>query len=187
MLTARFDYHRPETLEEALSLLDQFGEEAKVLAGGMSLIPLMKLRFAAPGHLVDVNRIPELQGVVESGGALRMKAMTRHREVAESDVIKERYPALGTAAPLVADPIVRNLGTIGGSICHADPAGDFGSVLLALGAQMAVRSSSGERTVAIDDFLVDTFTTALEPNELLTGIRVPQAGPRSGGNYLKVE
>ena len=187
MRPTRFEYHRPDTLEEALALLDQHGDEAKVLAGGMSLIPLMKLRFASPGHLVDVNPVAELAGIEEADGSLRIGAMTRHRDIVDSDLIKAGYPALATAAPLVADPIVRNRGTIGGSLCHADPAGDFGSVLLALGAQMAVRSSSGERTVAIDDFLVDTFTTALEPNELLTGIRVPQAGPRSGGTYLKLE
>jgi len=187
MLPARFDYHRAESIEEALSLLDQYGDDAKVLAGGMSLIPLMKLRFASPGHLVDVNPVAELAGIEEADGSLRIGAMTRHRDIVDSDLIKAGYPALATAAPLVADPIVRNRGTIGGSLCHADPAGDFGSVLLALGAQMVVRSSSGERTVAIDDFLVDTFTTALEPNELLTGIRVPQAGPRSGGTYLKLE
>ena len=187
MLPARFDYHRAESIEEALSLLDQYGDDAKVLAGGMSLIPLMKLRFASPGHLVDVNPVAELAGIEEADGSLRIGAMTRHRDIVDSDLIKAGYPALATAAPLVADPIVRNRGTIGGSLCHADPAGDFGSVLLALGAQMMVRSSSGERTVAIDDFLVDTFTTALEPNELLTGIRVPQAGPRSGGTYLKLE
>jgi len=181
MLPARFDYHRAESIEEALSLLDRYGDDAKVLAGGMSLIPLMKLRFASPGHLVDVNPVAELAGIDEVDGSLRIGAMTRHRDIVDSDLIKAGYPALATAAPLVADPIVRNRGTIGGSLCHADPAGDFGSVLLALRAQMVVRSSSGERTVAIDDFLVDTFTTALEPNELLTGIRVPQAGPRSGG------
>ncbi len=187
MLPARFDYHRAESIEEALSILDQYGDDAKVLAGGMSLIPLMKLRFASPGHLVDVNPVAELAGIDEADGWLRIGAMTRHRDIVDSDLIKAGYPALATAAPLVADPIVRNRGTIGGSLCHADPAGDFGSVLLALSAQMMVRSSSGERTVAIDDFLVDTFTTALEPNELLTGIRVPQAGPRSGGTYLKLE
>ena len=187
MLPARFEYHRPETLGDALALLDQYGEDAKVLAGGMSLIPLMKLRFASPPHLVDVNRIPELQGLAESGGGLSIKALTRHRELAESDLVRERYPTLGSAAPQVADPIVRNLGTIGGSLSHADPAGDFGSVLLALRAEMVVRSSSGERVVGIDDFLVDTFTTALEPNEVLTEIRIPAPAPRSGGTYLKLE
>src|SRR5438046_2547476 len=124
MLPARFEYHRPETLDEALALLEQHGEDAKVLAGGMSFIPLMKLRFAAPGHLVDVNRIPELTGMTESDGWLRVKAVTRHNEIARSDVIVQRYPAMATAAPLIADPIVRNMGTIGGSLAHADPAGD---------------------------------------------------------------
>src|ERR1051325_5043648 len=156
MLPARFDYHRPESLDEALSLLDQHGEDGKVLAGGMSLIPLMKLRFASPGHVIDVNRIADLQGLFEDrGGGLVIKAVTRHREIAESDLVKQRWPALATAAPLVADPIVRNLGTIGGSLPHADPAGDFGSVLLALRARMVIRSSSGEREVPVDDFLVD--------------------------------
>jgi carbon-monoxide dehydrogenase medium subunit len=187
MLPARFDYHRPETMEEALSLLDEHGEDAKVLAGGMSLIPLMKLRFASPGHLVDVNRIVELQGISEGDGSLRIKAVTRHREIAESEVIGQRYGALATAAPMVADPIVRNLGTLGGSISHADPAGDFGSVLLAVGAEVVVRSSGGERVLSIDDFLVDTFTTALQPNEILTEIRIPEPRPRSGGTYLKLE
>src|SRR5438093_5763060 len=145
MLPARFDYHRPETTEGALSLLDEHGEDAKVLAGGMSLIPLMKLRFASPGHLIDVNRVAELAGTSEVGDWLRIGALTRHREIADSSLIQAGYPALATAAPLVADPIVRNMGTIGGSLCHADPAGDFGSVLLALRAQMVIRSSSGER------------------------------------------
>jgi len=188
MLPARFDYHRPESLDEALSLLDQHGEDGKVLAGGMSLIPLMKLRFASPGHVIDVNRIADLQGLFEDrGGGLVIKAVTRHREIAESDLVKQRWPALATAAPLVADPIVRNLGTIGGSLSHADPAGDFGSVLLALRARMVIRSSSGEREVPVDDFLVDTFTTALEPNELLMEIRIPAPSARSGGTYLKLE
>jgi carbon-monoxide dehydrogenase medium subunit len=188
MLPARFDYHRPETLDEALSLLDQYGEDGKVLAGGMSLIPLMKLRFASPGHLVDVNRVPDLQGLFEDrGGGLVVRAVTRHHELAESDLVKQRWPTLGTAAPLVADPIVRNRGTIGGSLSHADPAGDFGSVLLALGAKMVIRSSSGERQIPVDDFLVDTFTTALEPNELLTEIRIPAPAARFGGTYLKLE
>src|SRR6266566_7568463 len=138
MLPSRFDYHRASSVDEALSLLDQYGEDAKVLAGGQSLIPLMKLRFAAP-------------------------------------------------APQIADPIVRNLGTIGGSLAHADPAGDLGSVMLSMGANVVLRSSSGERIVPIGEFLVDTFTTSISPNELLTEIRVPTPPPRSGGSYLKLE
>jgi carbon-monoxide dehydrogenase medium subunit len=187
MLPARFEYHRPDTLDEALALLEQYGEDAKVLAGGMSFIPLMKLRFASPGHLVDVNRIPELNGITESEGWLRVKAVTRHNEIARSDVIKRRYPAMATAAPLIADPIVRNLGTIGGSLAHADPAGDWGSVMLALGAEVVAMSVQQERVIPIDELLKSTFTTSLEANEILTEVRVPQRGPGSGGTYLKLE
>ena len=187
MLPARFEYHRPETLEEALALLDQHGDDAKILAGGMSFIPLMKLRFASPGHLVDINRIPGLSGISEDGGWLRIKAVTRHNEIARSDVVKARYPAMATAAPLIADPIVRNLGTIGGSLAHADPAGDWGSVMLALGGEVVARSSSGERTIAVDDLFQSTFTTTLEPTEVITEVRVPVPAARSGGTYLKME
>jgi carbon-monoxide dehydrogenase medium subunit len=187
MLPARFDYHRAETLDEALALLDQYGEEAKTLAGGMSLIPLMKLRFASPGHLVDINRIPGLATIAESNGHLRVGALARHADVEASDVVQARYPAMATAAPLVSDPIVRNRGTVGGSLAHADPAGDWGSVMLAMGAELVCRSSSGERVVGIDDFLVDTFTSALTPNEILTEIRAPAPQGKSGGTYLKLE
>jgi carbon-monoxide dehydrogenase medium subunit len=187
MLPARFDYHRPETLEEALALLNQHGEEAKVLAGGMSLIPLLKLRFASPSHLVDVNRIPALQGMAETDGHLAIKAVTRHRELASSDLVKRRYPAIAAAAPQVSDPLVRNMGTLGGSLSHADPAGDFGSVMLALRAEVVLTGSGGERVIPIDEFLLDTFTTALEPTEVLREVRVPQPSPRSGGAYLKME
>ena len=187
MLPARFDYHRPQTIDEALALLDEYGESAKVLAGGQSLIPLMKLRFASPGHIIDINRIAGLAGIEESGDWLRLGALTRHNQVAESDMVRARYPVLATAAPLISDPIVRNLGTVGGSLAHADPAGDWGSVMLAMGAGVVVRSSSGTRTEEIGDFLQDTFTTSLEPNELLTEVRVPAPAARSGGTYLKLE
>jgi carbon-monoxide dehydrogenase medium subunit len=187
MLPARFDYHRPETIDEALALLDEYGESAKVLAGGQSLIPLMKLRFVSPGHVIDINRITGLAGIEESDGWLRLGALTRHNQVAESDVVRARYPLLATAAPLISDPIVRNLGTVGGSLAHADPAGDWGSVMLAVGAGVVVRSSSGTRTIEIGEFLQDTFTTSLEPNELLTEVRVPAPAARSGGTYLKLE
>jgi carbon-monoxide dehydrogenase medium subunit len=187
MLPSRFDYHRPETLDEALALLAEHGEDAKVLAGGQSLIPMMKLRFAAPGHLIDVNRIPGLDGIEEANGTLRIGAMVRHNRLASSDVVAARYPTIAAAAPQVADPLVRNLGTIGGSLAHADPAGDLGAVMLALGASVLLRSSGGEREVAIDDFIVDTFQTAIEPNEMLTEVRVPTPSPRAGGAYLKLE
>jgi len=187
MLPAAFEYHRPETLDEALTLLSAHGDDGKVLAGGQSLIPLMKLRFAAPGHLIDINRVPGLDGLQESDGQLRVGAMTRHATLEHSDLLKSRYPVMAQAAPMISDPIVRNLGTIGGSLAHADPAGDWGSVMLALGATVLVRSPNAERELPIGEFLQDTFTTSLEPDEILTEIRVPQPGARSGGAYLKME
>ena len=186
MLPSRFDYHRAATLDEALSLLGTYGEDAKVLAGGQSLIPLMKLRFASPGHLIDVNRVTGLDGIEERDGQLRIGALVCHKTLVASDVIK-RYPTIAAAAPQIADPIVRNLGTIGGSLVHADPAGDLGSVMLALGASVVLKSSVGEREVPIADFLVDTLQTSIAPNEILTEIHVPSPPPRSGGTYLKLE
>lgn len=187
MLPSRFEYDRPATLDEALGLLARYGEEAKVLAGGQSLIPMMKLRFASPGRLIDVNRIPGLDGIEERDGVLRIGALVRHNQLAASDTIGARYPTIAAAAPTIADPIVRNLGTIGGSLAHADPAGDLGSVMLALGASVVLKSSSGEREVPIADFLVDTFQTSIQPTEMLTEVRVPSPAPRSGGTYLKLE
>jgi carbon-monoxide dehydrogenase medium subunit len=187
MLPSRFDYHRAGTLDEALSLLGIHGEDGKVLAGGQSLIPLMKLRFASPGHLIDVNRVPGLDGIEERDGVLRIGALVRHNALAASQVITARYPTIAAAAPQIADPIVRNLGTIGGSLAHADPAGDLGSVMLSLGASVVLKSAGAEREVPIGDFLVDTFTTSIEPSEILTEIHVPTPPPRSGGTYLKLE
>ena len=187
MLPSRFEYHRPATLDEALSLLTTHGDDAKVLAGGQSLIPIMKLRFATPGQLIDINRIQGLDGIEERDGRLRIGALVRHNQLAADDIIGARYPTIAAAAPQIADPLVRNLGTIGGSLSHADPSGDLGSVMLALGASVILRSSNGEREVRIGDFLVDAFQTSIEPNELLTEIHVPAPATRSGGAYLKLE
>ncbi|MDQ3771418.1 MAG: xanthine dehydrogenase family protein subunit M [Actinomycetota bacterium] len=187
MFPSSFDYAAPESLDEVLTLLAERQDEAKVLAGGQSLIPLMKLRFAAPALIVDINRVPGLDGVEENGSQLRIGALVRNSELERNELLKRRYPAMAAAAPLISDPIVRNLGTLGGSLAHADPAGDWGSVMLALGAEVVARSSSGERVIPIVDFLQDTFTTALEPNELLTEIRVPQPSESAGGAYLKLE
>ncbi len=187
MLPARFDYHRPETLDEALELMDRFGDEAKVLAGGMSLIPMMKLRFASPANVVDINRIAELSGMSESDDGLRVNAVTRNSELEASDLLRRRYPTMAAAAPLISDPIVRNRGTVGGALAHADPAGDWGSVMLALRAEVVARSTSGERAIAIDELFETTFTTTLQPNEILTEVRVPAPPALSGGAYLKLE
>jgi carbon-monoxide dehydrogenase medium subunit len=186
MLPSRFEYHRPDSLEEALRLLAEHGDDAKVLAGGQSLIPVMKLRLASPGHLVDIGRLG-LDAIGESDGRLAIGALARHRDLERSELLKARYPVMAAAAPLISDPIVRNLGTIGGSLCHADPAGDWGSVMLALEASVVLRSAGSEREVAMSEFLVDTFTTALEPDEILTEVRVPQPTGPSGGTYLKLE
>jgi carbon-monoxide dehydrogenase medium subunit len=185
MLPSKFDYHRPESLDEALRLLAEL-DDAKVLAGGQSLIPVLKLRLAAPEHLVDINRVPGLDGIAESDGRLRFGALARHNQVAGSDLVA-KYPLIAAAAPQIADPIVRNLGTMGGSLAHADPAGDYGAVMLAAGASVVATSARGEREIPMTEFLVDVFTTSLEPDELLTEIRVPTPPARSGGTYLKLE
>jgi carbon-monoxide dehydrogenase medium subunit len=173
-------------LEEAYQLLSQFGDDGKVLAGGQSLIPVMKLRLATPGHIIDISRLP-LDDISESGDTLTVGALARHHDLERSDVLKAGYPLMATAAPMISDPVVRNLGTIGGSLCHADPAGDWGSVMLALGGSVVIGSTRGEREVPISEFLVDTFTTALEPDEILTHVKVPKSSGSFGGTYLKLE
>ena len=187
MLPSSFEYHRPATIDEALAILEQHGEEAKILAGGQSLIPVMKLRLASPAHLIDVNRIGGLDGIEERDGILHIGALVRHNQLAASDVIGARYPTIASAAPQIADPLVRNLGTIGGSLAHADPSGDLGSVMLALGASVVVRSKAGERAVPVRELFAGPFETVIAPNELLTEVRVPAPGARSGGTYLKLE
>src|SRR2546422_10729400 len=179
MLPSRFDYHRASSVDEALSLLDSYGDDAKVLAGGQSLIPLMKLRFAAPAHLIDINPIAGLDGIEERDGSLAIGALVRHNQLVSSETIASGYPTLAAAAPQIADPIVRNLGTIGGSLAHADPAGDLGSVMLALGGSVVLRSTGGERGGPISGVLLDTFTTSIAPHELLTEAPGPSPPARS--------
>lgn len=187
MYPSRFEYSAPETLEETFSLLQQHGDDAKLLAGGQSLIPMMKTRFAAPAVIVDISRLPGLDFVKEDKNILRIGALALHNELAGSELLQNSYPVLATAAPLIADPLVRNLGTIGGSLAHADPAGDWGSVMLALGAELVARNTSGERVIPIADFFKGTFTTALQPTEVLTEIRIPRPKGSAGGTYLKLE
>jgi carbon-monoxide dehydrogenase medium subunit len=187
MYPAPFEYLAPSTLDEALALLQEHGDEAKVLAGGQSLIPLMKLRFAAPTALIDINGIPELDRLDEDGGALRVGALVRHTTTERSELLRERYGTIGDAAPMISDPVVRNLGTVGGSLAHADPQGDWGSVMLAMRGEVVARGPNGERTIPIDDFFQGPFTTSLEPTEILTEARIPTPTGRSGGTYLKLE
>ena len=187
MYPASFEYFAPTTLDEALGLLEEHGDEAKVLAGGQSLIPLMKLRFAAPSVIVDINGLSELGQLEQEDGGLRIGALVRHKACERSELLQGRYGTMGDAAPMISDPIVRNLGSVGGSLAHADPQGDWGSVMLAMRAEITAQTSNGSRTIPIDEFFQGPFTTVLEPTEILTEVRVPDAGTRAGGSYLKLE
>jgi carbon-monoxide dehydrogenase medium subunit len=187
MIPASFDYHAPATLPDALKLLTQHGEDAKVLSGGQSLLPLLKLRMASPGHVVDIGRIPGLDYIKEEGGYLRIGALVREADLEASDVIRSRYPILADTAAVIADPLVRNLATIAGNLAHGDPANDHPATMLALGAEVVATGPKGQRTIPMAAFFKDLFTTALEPNEILTEIRVPAPPARSGGAYVKLE
>jgi len=187
MFPAAFDYIAPTSLDEALSLLSQHGDDAKVLAGGQSLIPLLKLRFAAPVILVDIGRVDGLEGIRRENWHVRIGARTRHRDVESATDLRGTLDVLLDAAPLISDPLIRNMGTVGGSICHADPAGDWGAVMLAVGAEFVVRSSSGERVLPAAGFFQGPFTTGLRADEVMTEVRVPVTQGRSGGTYLKLE
>ena len=183
----QFDYVAPRSKAEALDVLAERADEAKVLAGGQSLIPLMKLRFARPEFLVDINRLPGLDAIDVVNGHVRVQALARHNDIARSEVIERENHTMHSAAPWIADPLVRNLGTLCGSIAHHDPQGDWASVLLACGADVVCESrDGGERVVPITDFLVDMFETALQPTELLTEVRIPRY-ERGGGDYQKLE
>jgi carbon-monoxide dehydrogenase medium subunit len=187
MYPPRFEYAVPETLEEALAALERDGDDTKVLAGGQSLIPLMKLRFAAPAKLLDINRLAGLDTLAEEDGRLRIGALVRHKTCERSELLRGRWGVFGDAAKVISDPIVRNLGTVGGSLAHADPAGDWGSVMLAARGEIVARSAGGERTIPIDEFFQAPFTTALEAGEVVTEVRVPAPAGRAGGTYLKLE
>lgn len=187
MIPAAFEYVAPGSVAEAVELLRRHGSDAKIIAGGQSLIPMMRFRMASPALLIDIGRIPDLAYLREEQGYLRIGALTRTSEVEQSPLIGARYPLLASTAGWVADPIVRNLGTVCGSLVHADPAGDWGAALLAARAEAVIAGPDGQRTLPLDDFLVDTFTTALGEDELLTEVRVPVPTGRTGGNYQKIE
>ena len=187
MFPAAFDYRAPTTLDEALSLLKQHGDEAKVMAGGQSLIPLLKLRFTRPELVVDIGRIPGLNGIKRDNGHVAVGALARHVDIERSEELARSAPMMLEAAHWIADPLVRNRGTLVGSICHADPSGDWGSVLLAMKGDVVARSQSGERVIHGSDFFKGPFETALKPDEVATGVRFPVGKGAGGGAYLKLE
>ena len=185
MIAQSFEYHLPKTLSEAMRLAAQFGDDGKFLAGGHSLIPLMKLRLAAPKHLIDIGRISELGGIREEGERIRIGAAVTHFQLESSEMLKARCPLLPETAAQIGDVQVRNKGTIGGSIAHADPAADWPATLLALDAEIHTASAQGERSIPIGEFFLDLLTTALEPAEILTSISVPALPERGGDAYAK--
>ena len=185
MMPAAFDYVVPRTVPEAIAELVKHGQEAKVLAGGHSLIPLMKLRLATPSFLVDIGRINNLNYIREEDGQIAIGALTTHHDIELSPLVRSKLPLLSSAASQIGDPQVRNRGTVGGAASHADPFGDFPACLLALDAEFNVAGPRGERRIPARDFFVDTFTTALEPTEILREIRIPTPPAGSRGTYLK--
>jgi carbon-monoxide dehydrogenase medium subunit len=187
MIPAAFEYSSPKTLAEAISLLQTLGSGGKILAGGQSLIPLMKLRLAAPKHLVDINGIADLSYIREADGFLTIGALTRESDLDSSDLIRKKYPIIADTAAVIGDPLVRNLATVGGNLAHADPANDHPATMLALGGQVVATGPKGTRNIALTDFFTGLFTTDLNENEILTEIRIPVPPARSGGAYLKVE
>jgi carbon-monoxide dehydrogenase medium subunit len=185
MIPASFEYAAPTSLDDALGLLQDHGDDAKILAGGHSLIPLMKLRLAAPTFLVDLGRVPDLVYIRDAGNHVTIGAMTTHHTLEDSDLLRQRLPLLSQAAGLVGDMQVRNRGTIGGSLSHADPASDLPSVVMALGGEIVARGPGGERTIAADDFFRDIWTSALEPTEIVTEIRIPYSADEPAQAYEK--
>jgi carbon-monoxide dehydrogenase medium subunit len=186
MFPARFDYHAPEALADAIALLAELGPEAKVLAGGASLVPLMKLRLAEPAHLVDIRRIPGLDTIEVVDGELRIGALVRQADLLRAPAAAT-IPAITDACAVVADPSVRNMGTIGGNLAHGDPANDHPAIMLALGARLVARGPGGEREIPAESFSIDLLQVDLLPDEVLTTIVVPSPAPRSASAYVKFE
>jgi len=187
MIPGEFDYFSPHSLEAAVALLDQHGSDAKILAGGQSLIPAMRFRLAVPSVLIDINQIQGMGYIREHNGHLAIGAMTRESALEESEVVRSRYPLLADASRVIADPLVRNRATVGGNLAHADPANDHPAVMLAYDAILVAVGPGGERMIPVDEFFVDLFENALAENEILTEIRIPTPVPNSGSAYMKVE
>jgi aerobic carbon-monoxide dehydrogenase medium subunit len=187
MIPRNFEYFSPRSLEEALSLLQKLGSDAKLLSGGQSLIPMMKLRLVSPQYIVDINRILDLDYIKETDGQLRIGALTREHELETSDLVKSRFPIISDTAKVIADPLVRSQATVCGNLAHGDPANDHPATMLALGATVVATGPKGRREIAVENFFPGLFTTALEADEILTEIRIPFPSSRSGGAYLKLE
>ncbi len=180
-----FEYFAPTKMEDALQLLTKYGDDAKIMAGGQSLIPLLKLRIASFPYVVDISRLKGLNQITEKGGYLEIGSLTTINELEENDLVKEKYQALHEAAGLIADPLVRNRGTIGGNVSHGDPSNDIPAVIIALKARLELEGLGGTRTVDADSFVTDSFTTVLEKGEILKRILIPISGPNSGECYIK--
>lgn len=187
MIPGNFEYLAPASLTEVWDHLHAHPDDAKVLAGGQSLIPLMKFRLASPGFLIDLRNVPGLNTLEERDGSLVIGAMVRESALEHSALIQRRYAGIHDASAVVADPLVRNWATIGGNLAHGDPANDHPAMMLALGARVIAESSRGRRELSVDDFLVDTMETALTPDEILIELHIPQPTPHSGSAYLKLE
>jgi len=187
MIPPAFDYHAPTSVGEAIALLGSLGSDAKILAGGHSLLPMMKLRFAQPAHLIDINRIPELRGICEDGAEVVIGAMTSENELIASPLLRARVPLLAEAPKLIADPQVRNRGTIGGDIAHGDPGNDHPAIAIALDARFVLEGPGGKRVVKADGFFHGTYATALAEDEILVAIRVPAFAPGTGWAYEKLK
>jgi len=187
MIPPSFDYHVPNSVNDAVGMLKKYGSEAKILSGGMSLIPLMKLRLAEPAHLIDINQISGLDQIEEADGFLTIGALVREANLEKSVLIRSKYPLLLDTTLVIADPLVRNRATIGGNLAHGDPANDHPATMLALEAELVVVGPQGERKIPVTGFFTDLFTTALSSDEILTEIRIPIPPPGSGGAYFKLE
>lgn len=186
MYASQFEYHAPATVAEAVALLEKFGDDGKLVSGSQSLVPMMKLRLSQLKHLVDLRKVPGLTSITESGGSIVIGGMATHHAVSVSELVKKKLPMMAEAAGNIGDAQVRNMGTIGGSVAHADPSADWPAVLTALDASLQIVSAGGERTVKIGDFIVGPLTTVLQPAEILTQVRVPLPQGRYGGAYEKL-
>jgi aerobic carbon-monoxide dehydrogenase medium subunit len=182
-----FQYESPGTIPEAISLLQKYGDEAKILSGGHSLIPMMKLRFASPGYLIDINNIKGLSHINEENGVIKIGALTREAEIEHSELLKKYFPIFGDVTKLIADPQVRNRGTVGGNLAHGDAANDHPAAMLALRANIVITGPEGDRTVPIDEFFFGFYMTAIQQNEILTEIQIPIPPTGSGSAYHKLE